>query len=307
MTRLRFGRFAFDTSNESKLLFPESGITKGDLIAYYRAIAPVMLPHTRDRPIVMHRYPDGIGAPGFYHKATPAYFPSWIRTVTVRKEGGQVRHVLANDGATLAYLANQACITPHTWLSRRDALRSPDQLIIDLDPPSPQGFRGACEAATALRTLLGELQLPCFVKTTGSRGLHVLVPLDATATYARTHAFARDLARLLAHRYPDRLTTQVRKRERSERLYLDTGRNAYAQTAVPAYAVRARPGAPVATPLDWSELEDPKLDARRYHIRNIMKRLARKRDPWRALARAACSLGAARTRLDALLRAEIGR
>jgi bifunctional non-homologous end joining protein LigD len=304
MTRLRFGRFVVDLTEEDKPLFPGDGITKGALIAYYRTIAPFILPHTGDRPIVMECFPDGIDEEGVRHEVAPENLPSWIRTVTARKEGANVRHVLANDGATLVYLANQACITPHCWLSRRDALHVPDQLVFDLDPPHGGGFAALCRAALKLRSLCDELHLPSFVRTTGSRGLHVLVPLDRSRTFARVRDLARDMAAVLVARDSAGLTIDPRERERDGRVWLNTERNAYARTAAPAYAVRARPGAPIAMPLAWSELDDPGLHARRYHLGNALERVQHAPDPWLPLRRRAIALADARARLDRIMRVE---
>jgi bifunctional non-homologous end joining protein LigD len=301
MATLPFGKYTVETSNEDKVFFPGEGITKGDLIEYYREIAEMMLPFMKDRLVVMHRFPDGINEDGFYHKDTPDFFPEWIRTKTVSKEdGGRVKHVICDNAATLVYLANQGCITPHTWLSRADKLHHPDQMIFDLDPSS-DNFAPVRSAAKLLRKLFDELELVSFVKTTGSRGLHVLVPLDRSAKFDTVRAFARDVAKLLAHRHPRDLTTEARKNKRRGRLYLDTARNSYAQTAAPPYAVRPKPTAPVATPLDWDELNDSKLGPQTYHIGNIFKRLARKENPWRDLKRHTTSLDRARNRLNEML------
>jgi len=300
MTRRTFGSLVVETSHEDKLYFPGDGLTKGDLLDYYAGVAEVMLPHLEGRPVTMHRFPDGIDGESFYHKEAPDYFPDWIERVTVKKEGGTVHHILVEKAAALVYIANQGCIVPHVWLSRKDRLHHPDQLIFDLDPPDGD-FAAVREAARELRELLEDLGLAVFVKTTGSRGLHVLAPLDRSADFDAVRAFARDAARVLAARHPDRLTTEVRKEKREGRLFLDTARNAYAQTAVAPYAVRALPGAPVAAPLDWEGLGDSSLDARRYTLRNIRRRLGQREDPWKGLMRHAHSLTRPREKLDRLL------
>lgn len=282
------------------MLFPGAGVTKGELVDYYREIADPMLPYLRDRPVSMHRFPDGIEGEGFYQKEIPDYFPDWIQRVTVKKEGGEVTHVLCQDAATLVYLANQACITPHVWLSRRDELDRPDRMIFDLDPPG-QDFAPVRRAARALHDLLEELGLVPFAMTTGGRGLHLVVPLDRSADFDAARGFARDLAELLARRDPERLTTEPRKEKRKGRLFVDVLRNAYAQTGVPPYAVRPRPGAPVAMPIAWDELGDPKLRGDRYDTRNAFHRLGRVEDPWKGMARRARSLRGPREKLDALL------
>ena len=296
---LRFGPYSVEVSSLDKVLFPDSGITKGELIDHYRGVSGRMVPHLRDRPVSMQRFPDGIEAEGFFQKSAPDYFPDWIRRVRVQKEGGTVEHVVCDNAATLVYLANQNCITPHVWLSRADELDRPDRMIFDLDPPGDD-FGVVKFAARALRELLSQLDLDPFLLATGGRGLHLVVALDRGAGFDTVRAFARDVCELLAERHPDRLTTEARKNKRRGRLFLDYMRNAYAQTGVPPYAVRPRPGAPVAVPLAWDELSAPDLRGNSYHIRNVMARLARKVDPWKGMGRRARSLSGPRRRLDAI-------
>jgi len=300
MSKLKFGRYTVETSNEEKLFFPDEKITKGDLINYYQEIADKMVPYLKERPLVMKRYPDGIKGESFFQKEIGDYFPDWIERVKVKKKGGTVTHVQCDNAATLVYLANQACIELHPWLSRSDKLHYPDQLIIDLDP-SGDDFSQAVFGARVLKELFDELDLKAFLKTTGSRGLHVLVPLNRRANFDKVREFAQDAAKLLAQRHSDKLTIEARKAKRRGRLLIDTARNAYAQTAVAPYAVRAKPGAPVATPLDWDELANGKLNSQSYNVRNIFRRLGRKTDPWKDLPRLGRSLKEARRRLDAIL------
>ena len=282
-----------------KPLYPDAGITKGDLADYYRRMAETMLPHMRDRPVTMQRFPDGIDAPGFYQNEEPDYFPDWIRRVSihVEEEGAAQDQIICDDAATLLYLANQACITPHIWLSRADKLHHPDKLLFDLDPPDDD-FDPIRQAAQELRAALEEVGLTSYVMTTGSRGLHVVVPLDRSADFDTVRGFARDLAELLAQRHPERLTTAQRKEKRSGRLFLDYLRNSYAQNSVTPYAVRPLPNAPVATPLEWDELDNPNLDAQSYTMRNIFRRLGQKSDPWAGMLGNGRSLTQPRARLD---------
>ena len=203
-----------------------------------------MLPYLKGRPVSMQRFPDGIDKFAFFQKAVYPII-SLVKTATVKKAGGTVRHVVCDDRATLVYLANQACITPHVWLSRYDQPRLPDQLIFDLDPQTDE-IAPVIEAARAFRSLLEDLGLPVFVKSTGSRGLHVTVPLKPKEDFDEVRQFARDLAAIVIEKNPDRFTMEQYKNKRHGRVFLDTNRNAYAQTAVPPYAVRARPGAPSA-------------------------------------------------------------
>lgn len=268
-----------EVGNPSKVLFPEAGITKADIVTYYRDLAPVMLPHLRGRPVTMERYPDGIGVDGFYQKQASDHFPAWIRRETVPKEGGEVTHVLCDDAATLVYLADQACVTPHVWLSTVDHLEHPDRMVFDLDPPEgtddPDPVR---EAARAVRDLLRELGVESRLMTTGSAGFHVVVPLHPDAEFDTVRGFARRCADVLADRHPDRLTTETRITDRRGRVFVDYLRNAYAQTTAAPYAVRARPGAPVAAPIDWEELTS--TTPRSYSIGNLRRRLGQKEDPW---------------------------
>lgn len=200
-----------ETSNEDKVFFPESGITKGDLIHYYKDIAPIMLPHVQDRPVTMHRFPDGIEGEGFYQKEIPDYFPQWVDRVRIKKkEGGENEQVVCNNAAALVYLANQACITPHVWLSRTDRLNYPDKLVFDLDPPGDE-FEPVRKAAYTLKDMLKERGLTPFVMTTGSQGVHVVAPLDRSQDFDTVRTFAENLADVLAHEDPQHLTTEQRK------------------------------------------------------------------------------------------------
>jgi bifunctional non-homologous end joining protein LigD len=297
----RFGRYQVETSNEDKVLFPDDGITKGDLMDFYDAVAEHILPWLRDRPLVMQRFPDGIEAKGFYHKQVAEHFPDWISTVTVEKSGGEERQelVVCDKKATLVYLANLGCVTLHPWLSRCDRLDRPDQLVVDLDPPPNGAFASVRAAARACRDLFDELELPTFVKTTGSSGLHVVVPLDRGEDFDGVRAFARAATALLAARRPGELTTEIRKDKRRGRVFLDVARNAYAQTAVAPYSVRPLPGAPVATPISWDELS--RVGPRSFTTRNLFRRLSRIEDPWKGLKRRASGLSRARRRLETLL------
>jgi len=259
-----------------------------------------MLPHVRDRPIMMQRYPDGIGGEPIVQQRAPDYFPPWIKRAKVKRQaGGTVTHALINNEDTLVFLVDQACITPHVWLSRADKPERPDQMIFDLDPPAGK-FALARDAARAVREVLDRVGLPAFVKTTGGKGLHVHVPLDRRAGFDEVRAFAREVAEIVARKSPQRFTTEQRKPKRRGRLYLDIMRNGYAQTAVPPYAVRGRKGAPVATPLAWEELDDARLKPERFTLKTVQRRLAAGTDPWRGLARQACALGPARRRLQTL-------
>jgi bifunctional non-homologous end joining protein LigD len=283
-----------ELSNPGKALFPE-GITKADLARYYARVAPLMLPHVIGRPVHMKRFPDGIDGEEIQQKQVPRHFPPWVARATVsRRRGGSVEHVVIDSVRTLVYLANQACITPHVWLSTADAPERPDQLIFDLDP-EVEDLAAMRAGARALRRLLeAEAGLTAFVKSSGSRGLHVVAPLDGSATSDEARAFAGTVAARLAEEDPARFTVEHRKERRGGRIYVDVGRNTYAQTAAAPYAVRALPGAPIAVPLSWEELG--RFAPRRYGIGNVWRRLGRKADPWAGMADAAGSVAAARER-----------
>ncbi|MEV0410702.1 non-homologous end-joining DNA ligase [Streptomyces sp. NPDC050448] len=297
---IRTGRHTVEISRPDKVLFPGDGITKADLADYYRTVAQRMLPHLRGRPLMLERHPDGIDGPAFMQKDAPDHFPDWIHRAELPKEDGTITYVICDDTATLLYLTDQACTTPHRFLSKADRPDHPDRLVFDLDPTG-EDFTPVRDAALGLRQLLDELELPSLLMTTGSRGLHVVVPLDRRTPFDDVRAFARGVADVLAGRHPGRFTTEPRKKARHGRLYLDIGRNAYAQTAVAPYAVRARPGAPVAAPLSLRDLDDPDLTARRWTLPTVEDLL--KEDPWRDPPRPR-SLRKARSLLTALTRDE---
>lgn len=275
-----------------KVFFPGEGITKGDVVRYYQRISRWMLPHLAGRPLAIERFPDGIDEAGFFQKAAAPYYPAWIRTVTVPKAGGTVRHVVCDDAATLVYLANQAAITPHIWLSQADELRLPDQMVFDLDP-ADENVAALIRAAHLLKEILDELRLPAYLKATGSRGLHVVVPLDRKQDFDAVRALARQIASVVVDRDPVAFTMEQYKRKRRGRLFIDTNRNAYAQTVVAPYALRPRNGAPVAVPLDWAELRRKDFRPDRVTMQNIFARLEKIEDPWKDFWRHATSLGGA--------------
>ena len=298
MPSMKVGRRTIEVSKLDKVLFPEPGYTKRDLIEYYAAVGDAMLPHVRDRLMTLERFPDGIEAQRFYSKDVPKYFPSWIDRKAVRKAGGTVTHVVCNDKATLVYLANQAVITPHVSLYKASDLDHPDQLMFDLDP-STDDFEVVRTMALALRDFLDDLGLFSVVKTSGSRGLHLVCPLDQKTASKDVREFARDAATVFASRHDDIATVETRKVERKGRLFVDWLRNQYAQHAVAPYGVRARPGAPVAVPLAWEEVEDRKLRPQAWSIKAAVKRVEDEPDPWSGWRRRSRSLDRARSRLDA--------
>jgi bifunctional non-homologous end joining protein LigD len=298
---IRIGGITVALTNTGKVLFPETGVTKGELAGYYRDTAARMLPFLRDRPLSMERYPDGIDGERIVQKNVPRYFPEWVTRTTVRKQDGTLRQVVCDKPATLVYLANQACIEMHMFLSRTGALECPDQLVFDLDPPDDSRFGDVRTLALGLRALLeDDLGLTAFVKTTGGKGVHVHVSLRADDDFDAVRRFAHRVSEVLVARNPDLLTLEPRRESRGGRIYADIMRNAYAQTVVAPYSVRARPGAPVATPLRWEELQDAGLSPHQFTVRTIGGRLERlgRSDPWAGLGSRRYSLAAATRRLD---------
>jgi bifunctional non-homologous end joining protein LigD len=298
---VKISGISVELSNTGKVFYPESGITKGDLVGYYRDVARRMVPYLRDRPLAMARYPDGITGERIFQKNVPRYFPDWVTRTRVKKQDGTLLQVVVDKPATVVYLANQACIEMHMFLSRVSALDRPDQLVFDLDPPDDHRFDVVKHLALRLRELLeDELGLTAFVKTTGGRGLHVHVALNAREDFDTVRRFARQASEVLAAREPDLLTVEQRKESRDDRVYSDIMRNAYAQTVVAPYSVRARPGAHVATPLAWEELEDPGLTPGRFALRTMGERLDGRPDPWAGLTRRRYGLTRAAQRLEKL-------
>jgi bifunctional non-homologous end joining protein LigD len=266
-------------THPEKLLFPEDGITKGELAAYYGTIAPLMLPHLRGRPITMERFPSGIASPGFFHKDLARGFPEWLERAEAPKKKGVVHYPLASDPRALLWLANQNSITLHVWTSRLPDLRHPDVCVFDLDPSreEPEVLR---DAALRLRALLEELGLASWIKTSGSKGFHIVVPLVAAHGFGEVARFADDVARLLVARDPAHLTREFAKADRGGRILVDTGRNGYSATFAAPYTVRARPGAPVSAPCTWREVEDGAAAPRTFTLRGMGRRIAAAGDLW---------------------------
>ena len=266
-------------SHPEKVLFPDAGITKGELAAYYETIAPVMLQHISGRPVTMERFPAGIGQKGFLQKDVSKGFPDWLERVTVPKKGGAVHHPLVGDSRSLLWLANQNCITPHVWTSRAPKLYQPDICVFDLDPAEdePDVLRAA---SLAVRDVLAELGLPSWVKTSGSKGFHIVVPLDGEAGFDEVAAFANAVAKVLIARDPRHLTQEFNKVDRGGRIFVDTGRNGYSATFAATYAVRSRPGAPVSAPCTWDELESGQVGPQTFTLRSMAKRVADVGDLW---------------------------
>jgi bifunctional non-homologous end joining protein LigD len=279
-------------SNRDKVLWPDDGYTKGDLVAYYRAVAPYALPHLAGRPLTLQRYPDGIGGPTFFEKNASRALPAWIPTVTVDSEHGKrdtVRFMLCNDEATLVYVANLAAIVLHVWTSRDGSLDTPEFVFFDLDPDAACTLATLAKTALALRDLLLAVGLDALVKSSGGSGLHVVVPLEPGYTYDACKAFAEIVARTLHARLPD--TTSLERspaKRRAGTVYLDYVQVGRGKTLVAPYSVRARAQAPVSMPLAWPEIEamarkrakETEPEFARYTMKNAPARLEKQGDLW---------------------------
>jgi bifunctional non-homologous end joining protein LigD len=288
-------------THPEKVLFPDDGITKGELAAYYEAMAPAILPHLRGRPVTMERYPAGIGEKGFWQKDVSTGFPAWLRRVEVPKKNGVVHHPLVTDRRSLLWLTNQNTVTQHVWTARVPDLHYPDLCVFDLDPSQddPAAVRAA---AIALRDLLAELALPSWIKTSGSKGFHVVVPIDGKTAVGIVARFAHAVATVLVSRAPDRLTQEFSKADRGGRIYVDTGRNGYSATVAAAYTVRAKRGAPVSAPCTWEEIERGAVDPGTFTLRNMPDRIAKVGDLWADMRRRGRSLKRPLDRLRQLAR-----
>jgi len=267
-------------SHPEKILFPNDGITKGELAAYYEMIAPVMLPHLRNRPVTMERYHRGITAPGFFQKDVVKGFPEWLKRVEAPKKDGIVHHPLANDERSLLWLANQNSITIHVWPSRAPKLNYPDICVFDFDPANEEEPERLRNAALLCRNFLAELGLKSWIKTSGSKGFHIAVPLDRKSDFEAVARFSHRVGRELVNRDPYNLTQEFSKIDRAGKILVDTGRNGYSATYAATYTVRAKDGAPVSAPCTWEEVESGAVGPKTFGLRDMEKRIAEVGDLW---------------------------
>jgi bifunctional non-homologous end joining protein LigD len=287
-------------SSLDKELFPDDHFMKGDMLLHYSTVADAMVPHLAGRPLTLLRFPHGIGTEGFFQKHPTGRLPEWVRTVEVahRRTEGTDHYVVGDDAATLLYLANLSAIEFHIWTATVDDIERPDRLVVDIDPPSGVPVAVLRSIARRARDLFTEVGLTPYLQATGGRGYHVVAPLDRTADFPFVRALAGDLADRLAAADPETLTTAQRKNRRGDRIFLDVNRNGHGQTFVAPYSLRARPGAAVATPLDWNELGRSTPNG--FDTAAISRRLARKGDPWADMNDHAATPAEVRIRLDAL-------
>ena len=286
-------------THPDKILFPADGITKGELAAYYEGVAPILVPHLRNRPVTMERFPAGIGQKGFIQKDVSKGFPSWLERVEVPKKDGVVHHPVVTDTRSLMWVTNQNTITQHVWASRLPDLYHPDICVFDLDP-SNDDRDSVRAAAVGLRDLLEKLSLPSWVKTTGSKGFHIVVPLDGSNEMGQVARFADEVGELFVTLAPDALTREFAKVDRRGRIYVDTGRNGYSATFAAPYTVRARPGAPVSAPCTWEEIERGTVDPGTFTVRNMPERIEAVGDLWADMKRRGKSLKAPMEKLRRL-------
>jgi bifunctional non-homologous end joining protein LigD len=287
---IRVGRRTVEITNPGKALFSRPKVTKLDVARHYELVAKAMLPHVRGRPLALEAFPRGIDHAGFYLKSIPDHFPDWISRVEVPKKGGSLTQVVANDAATLVYLAGQNVVTPHVWLSLADAPHQPDRLIVDLDPSPGVGFAAVRAAAREAGERLRAAGLVPYAMVTGSRGVHVVCQLRRGPSFEAVHSYARELAEAMVADDAKRLTLEWRRADRGARIYLDVNRINYAQHAVAPYGVRAKPHAPVAMPIHWGELSDRRLKPDRWTVRNASARLDSDGDAWAGLSASARAL-----------------
>lgn len=276
---LRFGDVTIALTNTDRVMFPDAGITKGDVIAYYKDVADLMVPELRDRALTMERFTKGIDQGGFFQKHAQKHYPAWIPRVEL---GGKtpVEYPICNSAAALVYFANQGGIAFHIWTSHAATPLVPNEIVFDLDPPDASQFELVKKVARVLRDLCEELGLPPFVKTTGSKGLHVVVPVDGKAGFDQVHELVGGIAKLLVARYPESITLEFYKKDRKGRLFFDTGRNMPGATFVAPYSLRGKPGAPISAPLTWNEVDDPALRPDGIKLRDFAERRAATGDPW---------------------------
>ena len=297
---LKVGGYTIETSNLDKILFPESKITKGEVIEYYENISDYALPYLKDHPLTMLRCPDGINGQQFIQKKVSPYFPQWIDRCEVSSKEGTLQQVIINKKATLVYLANQACITYHLYLSKIDKMQYPSYVIFDIDP-STDDLLALKKVVWHVKKLLDLLELECFLQTSGSKGFHIYVPLKRIFTFQQTHDFAKDAANYLAKEYPNEITVKQSKKDRGNRALIDYARNGYGLSTVAPYSLRAIETAPIATPIHWDELDEKNIGPRTYNIKNIFNRLNQIQDPWADLLNHKLSIDSAIKKLTELM------
>jgi bifunctional non-homologous end joining protein LigD len=287
-----FGDITVAITHGERELFP--GIAKQDVVAYYHRVADTMLPELEDRALTMERFTKSVAAGGFFQKHVQKHYPEWIERATLGTKT-KVTYPICNSAAALVYFANQGGVAFHIWPSRATSPDHPDLVVFDLDPPDGK-FELARQVAQRLRGELDALDLPSFIKTTGGKGLHIVVPTDGKATFDEVQDLCGAIAKRMSSKHPELVTMAFHKKDRGGRLYFDVMRNALGATFVAPYSLRGKPGAPVSTPIEWDELDEPDMRGDRFHMRDLAKRLDDHGDPWAKLRKHAASVSAALSR-----------
>ncbi len=283
-TTLKFGRTSVTISNPDKVLYPAVGFTKRDVIDYYTRVAPVILPHLRDRPLTLKRYPNGVNAPFFYEKRCPDFRPKWMQTADIKsgKSDARINFCMVQDAASLIWIANLASLELHTLLSRAKDPSTPTTMVFDLDPGAPANFLDCIRVGLTMRDMLAKLGLECFAKTSGSKGLHLWVPLNTPTSFDRTKEFAHAVALLLERSDPQHVTSVMRKDLRGGKVFVDWSQNDDHKTTVCVYSLRAREHPTVSTPMTWRELQTvlkkQDLPLATFEADDVLRRIAKKGD-----------------------------
>lgn len=267
-------------SNQDKIIFPKAKLTKKAIIDYYKKIADYILPHLKARPVTLERYPEGINKNGFFQKNKSDYFPNWLDFYEIsNKDGTTTEYVLINNVDSLLFLINQAVITPHIWLSQKNDIKKPDKIVFDLDP-TKKDYRNLVIIAKSIKKYLDSIGLVAYVMSTGSNGVHIILPIKPELSFEQIHEFAKKISEKIVNKNPKIATIEQRKDKRDGKVFIDYLRNSYGQTSVCPYAIRPKENAPIATPLSWDELTSS-FNPQRYTIKNIFRRLAQKNNPWK--------------------------
>ena len=280
---MRAGSRTIQVSNLDKIFYPDVGSTKGDMLDYYKRVASVMVPHLRARPLTLKRYPDGVDGQFFYEKNCPSHAPDWVKTVPIRRRDGKViNYCMVNDVASLLWAANLGSLELHVSLAKAGKLGRPTAMVFDLDPDPDEGVLAAAEIALEIRKRLARVDLESFVKTSGSKGLQLYVPLNTSVTFQGTGGFARALARTLEDEMPDRVVSKMKKELRTGKVFIDWSQNDDHKTTVAVYSLRARPAPTVSTPLKWTEVQKAlradDADKLRFTSEQVLKRIDRDGD-----------------------------
>lgn len=279
--KLKIQGSASEISNTEKNFYPKAKITKGNVLDYYENISKIILPHLKDRLLVFDRYPNGIEYQHFVQQEVPDYFPKWMdRKRVAKEEGGYITHAICNDKKSLLYLVQEAVLEFHTWLSRVDKIKNPDKLVFDLDPTGTNIDR-VREGALFIKNILDELEIKSYVMTTGGRGYHIVIPLDRKMDFNKAHMIAERIAKYIANKNKDLFSADPRKSGRRGKVFVDYVRNSYGLTEVCPYSLRAKEGASIATPVTWDEMKSKRMSPQKYTIKNILRRISQKGDPWK--------------------------